>query len=1416
MNNNIPTYNIGIDIGSTTFKLVVLDKDGNFIFSDYRRHNTDIKQAAKETLEALYAAIGDCHMNCTFTGSVGMGYAEKIGIAFVQEVVASAELIKRRYPEVHTFIDIGGEDSKMIFFEEGKVPDIRMNGNCAGGTGAFIDQTAALLEIDTIKLNELASTATNIYPIASRCGVFSKTDVQNLASRNISRNDIAASVFNAVAIQVVSSLAKGTDINPKIFMCGGPFAFLPELKKAFKHVLNIKEEDCIVPKDAKIIPAWGCALISSSHSRKSLCLSETLNMLRSNKNISLDNNISNRLPALFQSQADFEQWQASKVIHFVPRTTWEQMKSDKCYLGVDSGSTTTKLILLDEEGKIVFEDYSRNKGDSFNAFLQAIKRLKDEAEQHHRNLKVIGSAATGYGENLIKTAFNLNFGIVETIAHFLAARQVKNDLSFILDIGGQDMKAIFIENGSINRLEINEACSSGCGSFIENFANMLKYPVAEFANISCFAKHPYDLGTRCTVFMNSKVKQAMREGAPIEDIAAGFSYSVIKNCLYKVLKIKNIDELGDNIVVQGGTFKNLSIVKAMEELTGKSVYYSDIPELMGAYGAAIYAQKQAHNTIGTSLDNIINSQNYESEFKNCNGCENCCTVKIFHFSNGNTFYSGNNCEKIFSNKSEHFVKGQNQHKTKYKHLFSRMPVPKEKAKLNIGIPRALGMYENYPFWHTLLTSCNINVVLSATSTNQIYQKGIRTLMSDNICFPAKLMHGHVIDLIEKKVDRILYPYVIFEQKEDSQSKNSYNCPIVAGYSDVIKSSIEPKEHYGIPVDSPVVSFNNPKLLWKACYKYLDSLHIDRKTAKTAITQALKAQSDYMHQQYNEALRIVEDARKNNRMVILLACRPYHIDPLIQHKVADCISDMGIDVITENIANFGQEDMYSHMHSITQWAYPNRIFKAANYVANSTDNIHFVELTSFGCGPDAFILDEVASILNRKGKNLTLLKIDDVNNIGSLRLRIRSVVESIKFKSSQPKEIPYKTTLVYTEQQRYRTILAPYFAEGYSELLPPLFKLMGYNLVNLPMGDKACAELGLQYANNEICYPATIVVGSIMKALQSGKYDLNQVAVAMTQTGGQCRASNYLSLIKNALIAAGIENVPVVSIAFGNDMTNFQPGFQLNFKGCLKITLFGLLYADAISKLYYPALAREKEKGSAKRLREQYIQASIPYIEKKDHKSLLTLLRQAVDDFAAITIPDDNIPVIGVVGEIYIKYNSFSHKHVLDWLSEQGIEVVAPSMYNFFINSFVNRHINKEQHIKPVNTPVWLSDGIYKIIFNYAKKVDKICKKYPYYRPFVDIFHDAKLASEIINMAANFGEGWLIPAELAAFGAAGINNAISLQPFGCIANHIISKGIEKRVKKLYPKMNLLALDFDAGTSEANIYNRLHFMIENCKQ
>ena len=827
------------------------------------------------------------------------------------------------------------------------------------------------------------------------------------------------------------------------------------------------------------------------------------------------------------------------------------------------------------------------------------------------------------------------------------------------------------------------------------------------------------------------------------------------------------------------------------------------------------------------LNELLQSDHFEEKEEICPGCQNHCQVRVYSFANGRQYVSGNNCERVYSNEDTTARKGINMFEEKYKLLFEKSQITNDKSQITIGLPRGLGIYENYPFWQTLFGCCGMRVRLSGMSTNRLFDKGVRTIVADNICYPAKLMHGHVMDLIEKQVDRIFYPWVVFERKEDEQSKNSFNCPVVSGYSDVIKSAINPEKNYGIPLDAPTISFKDEELLRASLVEYLSTLNISESTAQAAITQAITAQQNYLDALKKRNMQVFNEARAAGRMVILLAARPYHIDPLIQHKIADAIAAMGIDVITENIATHEGQAVYDELNAMAQWAYPNRIFKAAHWVGNNPyNNLHMVELTSFGCGPDAFILDEVRAILSRYGKNLTVLKIDDVNNIGSLRLRVRSLVESVR-KSVSPKDGLYSvsdsglsaqrsqlpfTTKPFEPSDRERVILTPYFAEGYNEFLPTIFSLAGYRIESLPMATQADAEEGLHVANNDICYPATIVVGSIMRALKSGRYDLSKTAVAITQTGGQCRASNYYALIKNALVAAGMSQVPVIAVAIGPSLKNSQPGFEINWLHLIRPTLEALYFADALAKLYYPAAPRERIPGVARKLYDHYLNAAQPLLAKRDYRAIRRLMRDAASAFTDITDTTKQVPVVGVVGEIYVKYNSFSNHGAVRWLMEHGVEVVPPTITGFFSTSIPNAFINREQHIRKDGLKPWQAKLVNRLLLHYAHVYDRLCGDYPFYRPFTNIMDIWCKSRRVINSAADFGEGWFLPGEICDLADHGIHKVVSLQPFGCIANHIISKGIERRYKDLYPHLSLLFLDFDAGTSDANITNRLHFLLQ----
>lgn len=819
------------------------------------------------------------------------------------------------------------------------------------------------------------------------------------------------------------------------------------------------------------------------------------------------------------------------------------------------------------------------------------------------------------------------------------------------------------------------------------------------------------------------------------------------------------------------------------------------------------------------LDEILKANRFEETEEICPGCQNHCQVRCYHFANGKSYFSGNNCERVYSNSSENSRKGVNMFEEKYKMLFEQSNRPQ--AGLTIGIPRGLGIYEDYPFWYTLFTSCGMRVRLSGTSTNRLYEKGVRTIVADNICFPAKLMHGHVMDLIEKKVDRIFYPWVVYELQEDKQAHNSFNCPVVSGYADVLRAAINPEQKYGIPLDSPTVSFKDETLLRASLTEYLATLGVDDKTAQQAVTRAIAAQQNYLDTLEKRNNEVLNAAQREGRMVILLAARPYHIDPLIQHRIADVIADMGIDVLTENVAARNKW-VFEEINAISQWAYPNRIFKAAHRVGRSTyTRLHMVELTSFGCGPDAFILDEVRAILSRYHKNLTVLKIDDVNNIGSLRLRVRSLIESVggtdaaqgQLYAPVNKDNSPWTTKPFETEDKQRTILAPYFAEGYNEFLHTVFGMAGYRIEPLPMASQADAEEGLRVANNDICYPATIVIGCLIRALRSGKYDLSCTAVAITQTGGQCRASNYYSLIKNALVQNGFAQVPVVSVALGPSTHNRQPGFVIPWRKIIRPLVEAAFFADTLAKLYYPAAPREKEHGTARMMYDYYLKAVQPLLARRDYRAMHNMIREAADVFRVICDMDKQVPVVGLVGEIYVKYNSFSNKDVVRWLISHGVEVVPPAISGFFSTSIPNAFIYRKQHIRTDGLRPWQARLVNRLLMSVAHTYDGLCRDYPLYRPFTDIMDIWNASRKVINSAADFGEGWFLPGEICDLAEHGVKKIVSLQPFGCIANHIISKGIERRYKDLYPDLSILFLDFDAGTSEANVTNRLHFLLGN---
>lgn len=1444
-------YRAGIDVGSTTAKIAVFDDTDNLIYSRYERHNAKVTELVSMYLQELADKFGDIRMSLCVTGSVGMSTAEQLGADFVQEVVAATVFARNRYPEAKALIDIGGEDAKVVFFN-GQSMELRMNGNCAGGTGAFIDQMSVLMGCSIEQMNKLALTSTHLYPMAARCGVFAKTDVQNLMSRNLPESDIAASIFHSIAVQTVTTLSHGCDFSAPILLCGGPLTFQPALRKALADYLDFSADDFIVLKEGNLIPAIGCAIKSEKTSNdKIVTLSVFRDRLSHNHKAmtntsapvsscsvsSTDTNDTDELRPLFQSDADHKAWLQHKAQYATPVYPMHQ-GDEYVTIGIDSGSTTTKIIAVraqgDEAGQIIFTDYSMNLGNPIHAVEEGLKRLKEQATTSGATLHITGSCSTGYGEELIKAAFGLDQGIIETMAHYRAAARLLPDVSFILDIGGQDMKAIFVDHGAVTRMELNEACSSGCGTFIQTFARGLGYKVEDFAQLACEADKPCDLGTRCTVFMNSKVKQVLREGATIQDIASGLSYSVVRNCLYKVLKLRGNDDLGKHIVVQGGTMKNDSVVRAFELLTGTDVARSNMPEMMGAYGCALHCIATANSTSHqpTTIDSLLAMSGYETKLLNCKGCENHCYVTMYKFAGGRRFYSGNKCERVFNNKGKNDVKGENIYTFKYHQLFDRATtaVPATAVRAVVGIPRVLNMYEDFPFWHTLFTRAGFEVRLSSESTFSNYESALSTVMSDNLCFPAKLVHSHVKELdrelsqLPQGVSHFIFmPYVIFEHQDDTRNINSYNCPIVSAYSDVIRSAMNLSNE----VVSPVINFRDEKLLKKQIDTFLSSYGVDRKTRHEAFDAAMAEQSAYVSAIHQKAVDILAASRRDHRLTILLAGRPYHTDPLIQHKLSEMVAALGVNVISEDIVRGDMKTGTGETYLVRQWAYMNRIIKAGQWCAQQPNDVHFVQMTSFGCGPDSFIQDEIRDITKRHGKPFTLLKIDDVSNTGSLKLRVRSLIESLTAggQSTASAETEQEEVPITTSGAQYkRKILAPYFTEYLTPLLPPLCRIIGWDVEVLPPSDAESAELGLKYANNEVCYPATLIVGDFVKALRSGHYDPEKVAAVMSQTGGQCRATNYAALIRRAMNANGFSKVPLITLgvsANASEDKEQSEALDVPWMKFAPIITTTLLYGDVISKLYHGSVSRlkkdaylvgERFANKAEQLRDKFLTIAAKPILANQPKGLMDLIGQAAEEFDAITA-DKDIPAVGIVGEIFLKFNPFAHQFLARKIIEHGCEVVPPLLTPFFLQEFVNAIVQKHMGLKCSHVPDFLVKSIYSLIWRREQKMNQLASRFRYYRPFTNIFTDAKEVNGVVSLAAQFGEGWLLPSDIISMVRQGVNNVASLQPFGCIANHIVSKGIEKKLKRMYPQLNLVSLDFDSGVSTVNVTNRLLLFLDS---
>ena len=1406
LNNNL-NGTCGIDIGSTTVKIAILDGEHNILFSDYRRHFANIRETLSDLLKEAYEKLGNITLYPMITGSGGLTLANHLQIPFVQEVIAVASALKEIAPKTDVAIELGGEDAKIIYFEDGNVEQ-RMNGICAGGTGSFIDQMASLLQTDASGLNEYAKNYHSLYTIAARCGVFAKSDIQPLINEGATKEDLSASIFQAVVNQTISGLACGKPIRGHVAFLGGPLHFLSELKAAFIRTLKLDDEHIVTTGHSHLFAAIGSAM--NAKNEVSYSMVEMVSKLSSEIKMEFE---VERMEPLFASTKEYEDFKARHAKHHVPAAALSSYHGN-CFLGIDAGSTTTKVALVGQDGSLLYSFYSSNDGSPLKTAIRSIREIYSILP---KDVKIVRSCSTGYGELLMKAAFLLDDGEVETVAHYYAAAFFDPQVDCILDIGGQDMKCIKIKNQTVDSVQLNEACSSGCGSFIETFAKSLNYGVEDFANAALFAEHPIDLGTRCTVFMNSKVKQAQKEGASVPDISAGLAYSVIKNALFKVIKVSDASALGKNIVVQGGTFYNDAVLRSFEKIAGCEAIRPDIAGIMGAFGAALIARErfsEGYETTMLSFEKIDTLQ-FETSMAKCKGCTNSCRLTINKFTGGRQYISGNRCERgLGKQKNENSV--PNLFDYKLKRLFGYEPLPADEAKRGtVGIPRVLNMYVDYPFWFTFFTKLGYRVVLSPLSNRKIYELGIESIPSESECYPAKLAHGHISWLLNQKVDFIFYPALFYERNEFADANNHYNCPIVTSYSENIKNNVEEITGGKAILRNPFMSFRDLKTISEALAAEFSELSTTEviEAARLGWEELLKARTD-TQKKGEEVLSYLKETGKRG---IVLAGRPYHIDPEINHGIPELITSYDIAVLTEDsISHLGCPERPLIVSD--QWMYHSRLYAAASYV-KTVDNLDLIQLNSFGCGLDAVTTDQVNDILSGSDKIYTCLKIDEVNNLGSARIRIRSLLSAIRVREKQGRQRTIRSSAInkvqFTEEMRKNyTILCPQMSPIHFDILESAFNACGYHFEVLSNDNRQCVDMGLKYVNNDACYPSLIVVGQIMDALLSGRYDLNRVAVIMTQTGGGCRATNYVGFIRRALEKAGMPQIPVISLNMAGIEKN--PGFKLNLN-LLTRAAYGAVFGDIFMRCVYRMRPYEKEPGSVNAVHQKWLKKCQDFVSAR-HLSFFTfrkMCRQIVADFDAVPITDTQKPRVGIVGEILVKFAPTANNHLVELLEAEGAEAVVPDLLDFMLYCFYNQ-IYKADHLGMSKKAALISKaGIDALEFLRGSAADAL-KKSKHFTPPVSIYHLVEYAKPIVSIGNQTGEGWFLTGEMVELIKSGVNNIVCTQPFGCLPNHVVGKGVIKALRSRYPLSNIVAIDYDPGASEVNQLNRIKLMLSTAQK
>lgn len=1405
---------LGLDIGSTTVKAVVLDGE-EIVHADYRRHHADVRGEVRRLIDSLTEHVGDSPMTVGITGSGGLQVAQMMGASFVQEVIAATEAIERRHPEADVVIELGGEDAKITYLKP--TPEQRMNGTCAGGTGAFIDQMATLLHTDASGLNELASHYTHLYPIASRCGVFAKSDLQPLLNQGAAHTDLAASVFQAVATQTIAGLACGRPIRGNLMFLGGPLHFLPELRSAYERALAGQVDSFTTPDDAQLYVALGSAMLASGTPKRPSEL--VAGLTNPTTVIPL---ASPTMRPLFADDAERQAFTERHARATIPQRSLEDAHGD-CFLGIDAGSTTIKAVVLNDADEIVFSHYAKNAGDPVSAAVEIVARIRRELPPDAH----LGRACvTGYGEALIQAALRVDDGEIETMAHYRAAEHIAPGVTSVIDIGGQDMKYLRIRNGAVDSISVNEACSSGCGSFLQTFAETMGTDVQHFAAAALEASRPVDLGSRCTVFMNSSVKQAQKEGANVGEISAGLSYSVVRNALYKVIKLKDADALGERVVVQGGTFLNDAVLRAFELLTGREVVRPDVAGLMGAFGAALTAHRHFKPGERTSLLGLDELAGFhlETERRTCQLCQNHCGLTVSHFPDGTQHVSGNRCERGASTEAKPRKSSiPNLYDYKYKRIFGYRRLTDAKAfRGEIGIPRVLNMYENYPLWFTILTHLGFKVVLSGRSSHELFESGMESIPSENVCYPAKLAHGHVEWLLDKGVRTIFYPCVSYEQQNFEAQDNHFNCPVVAFYPQLLANNMDRLREPGVKYLDPFVNLANPDKLAERLTEIFEAWDVSLDEAREAVRLGYEEDARAKADVAAEGVRALEYMAEHHAKGIVLAGRPYHVDPEINHGIPDMINQLGMVVLSEDaVAQVPRLERPLRVRD--QWSYHSRLYEAAGVVRGEPE-LQLVQLNSFGCGLDAVTTDQVQEILEAGDDVYTVLKIDEVSNLGAATIRLRSLKAATAERrasavvATYDEEAKGETFPAFTKQARKEhTIYAPQMAPIHFRLVVPVMRRMGYNVELLEHASAEDVEVGLKYVNNDVCYPAIMVIGQLINALVSGKADPQASSVVITQTGGMCRATNYAGMLRKGLKDAGYPQVPVLAVSAQG--LEESPGFKLT-PGFVHRIIQAIVVGDVLQNVLLRTRPYEAVPGAANALYEKWDAVAREFFNTGNWSSTLNrrvgygwLIDHIVAEFDRLPLaPGARKPRVGLVGEILVKFQPDANNDAVRVIESEGCEAVLPGLLQFFMMNMHAAQWRLDNLGIGSKNGVRLQQGIVWLIEQYLRPAKRaLGRSGGKFAVPHDLGAMAQRAESIVSLGTTAGEGWLLTAEMIELIETGTPNIICAQPFACLPNHVVGKGMFRELRRLYPEANVTSIDYDPGASEVNQLNRIKLMV-----